>query len=277
MAPLPYIHPDLTIKESPTKGRLVSTTSPVARGDILLFDGPNALVPAMLVDDPPFLICSRHGCHQRMPNGAKRMQSPPIGCMNRCLAEVVWCSTECRSLDTARHQLECFWLKKTARQICDAYGDSEFVLMWLIVRILIVRYTHEEQATTISNEADPVSEGEPAKQPSKWDGSHFSWRGWDAVWNLEGDPAFFSPGKVQHWRTMTNNYIRNGILPLKYDADDIVKLICKVETNSFGLYPGVTGQFPVNWSVDRGDYYGGGIYPTAAMFNHSCCPNVSDQ
>jgi len=73
---------------------------------------------------------------------------------------------------------------------------------------------------------------------------------------------------------MTSNYICNGILPLKYPMDEIVNLICKIELNSFGLYPGVTGQYPVVSTEGRGDYYGGGVYPTAAMFNHSCCPNV---
>jgi hypothetical protein len=157
--------------------------------------------------------------------------------------------------------------------------------MWLIIRILINRHLKNERSHDMvlpQSESDPIDRrvedvphnSNQPHQPMKWLGSHFNRRGWESVWNLEGDPTFFSPEKVKHWRTMTSNYICNGILPLKYPMDEIVNLICKIELNSFGLYPGVTGQYPVVSTEGRGDYYGGGVYPTAAMFNHSCCPNV---
>lgn len=287
MERLPYIHPDLTINESATKGRLVTATSAIQHGEVILKDAPHALVPALLVDEPPFLLCNRHDCSRRIPrHQISPTQSHLIRCSQRCLAEVVWCGDKCRSLDTRRHGFECLWLKKTAREIRSAYGDTEFVLMWLIIRILINRYLKDEEVVSSQPDGLETTQHPPActltnstsnHQPTKWSGSHFNRRGWSAVWNLVGDPSFFKPDKVEHWRTMIRNFICNGILPLKYPVDEIANLICKVELNSFGLYPGVTGRYPAVSSESRGDYYGGGIYPTAAMFNHACCPNVRER
>lgn len=286
MDQLPYIHGNFTIEESPLKGRLVKCTAPIKRGEPVLIDAPNALVPAMLVDKPPYMLCSRHGCYRRFTPGSSTSIRTPVLCQRKCLPEVVWCSEECRSSDAPRHELECLWLKETSRQVCNSYGDGEFVLLWLIVRLLIVRYLDggddldevgaiSQSANTTTNAAK-TGQNEGSQTPANQrEHSHFSRRGWQAVWNLEGEPKFFSPDKVQHWRTLAENYICNGILPLKYPVDEVVGLICKAETNSFGLYPGITGQYPVDPKTTRGEYYGGGVWPTAAMFNHSCCPNVS--
>ncbi|KAH8178368.1 SET domain-containing protein [Sarocladium implicatum] len=291
MDQLPYVHGSLTIEESPLKGRLVRTTAPIKRGEPVLIDAPNALVPAMLADKPPYMLCSRHGCYRRIPRISKstaaETQVPILLCRKKCLPEVAWCSEACMSRDASRHALECLWLKETSRQVCNSYGDGEFVLIWLMVRLLIVRYLddgHDEdgsnpgqQPATTSSPNSKHQHQHLQQQNAIAEHSHFQRRGWEAVWNLEGEPRFFSPDKVQHWRTLVDNYICNGILPLKYPADEVVQLICKAETNSFGLYPGVTGQYPVDANTTRGDYYGGGLWPTAAMFNHACCPNITHQ
>jgi len=65
-------------------------------------------------------------------------------------------------------------------------------------------------------------------------------------------------------------------LPSALDLSEMVALICKEETNTFGLYPTATGPLSVvGQRVSRGESYGLSLYPRAAMFNHSCQPSVA--
>lgn len=268
---LPYVHPDLAIDVTSTKGRLVTAATTINRGQVVLVDKPYALLPAMLADEPPFMLCSRHDCNRRIAVDARKPANQ-VACPNQCIAEVAWCSDKCRTRDAKRHAMECAWLKQTSAEIRRSHGDAVFGLLWLIARILIVR--HCDEATT---QTDTQRSSDRAPTDDEVSASHFGRRGWAAVWNLEGDLDSFPLDKITRWRKMTEDYLVRDVLQYNYPADDIVKLICKVETNSFGLYPGITGQYPVTPWEGRGDYYGGGIYPTAAMFNHACCPNVSTQ
>lgn len=263
----PYVHPGLAVGVDPAKGRQVTPTTLLKDGEVLMIDKPYALVPAMLTDQPPFQICSRHDCNRRLLPGPENS----VRCLQGCIAEAVWCDEECRAWDNKRHTIECAWLKRFADQIRQTHGDCEFGLLWMIARILIARNMEQQQHIR-----DPSTETSPTlTQANNISSSHFGRRGWDAVWNLEGHIGAFSTERIYHWRQFVRNYLATDSLGLDVDTEEIVNLICKVETNSFGLYPGVTGEYPVTSFVSRGEYYGGGIYPTAAMFNHSCCPNVS--
>ena len=266
--PEPYVHQGLTIGVDPAKGRWVTPTTPLRDGEVLLIDEPYALVPAMLADEPPFQFCSRHDCNRRFPPQSTKS----VGCLRGCIAEVAWCDEECRALDGKRHSMECAWLKQLSAEIRATNGDSDFGLLWLIARILIARHIEQQRRIEIAS-AKPSSKVVHADDISS---SHFGRRGWDAVWNLAGHAGSFSPELVGRWKWFVRTYLPADLLGLdSVDIEEVVDLICKVETNSFGLYPGVTGEYPVTSFVSRGGYYGGGIYPTAAMFNHSCCPNVS--
>ena len=266
----PYVHQGLAIGVDPAKGRWVTPKRSLRDGEVLLIDAPYALVPAMLTDEPPFQFCSRHDCNRRFLPGCERS----VSCLRRCIAEVVWCDEECRARDEKRHAMECAWLKLLSAEIRSKLGDSDFGLLWLIARILITRRIKQQQqrSTHVASTEPGLTTGQ-VDDPST---SHFERKGWDAVWNLAGHAGAFSVEQVGRWRRFVRTYLAVGLLGLDgVDTDEVVNLICKVETNSFGLYPGVTGEYPVTSFVSRGGYYGGGIYPTAAMFNHSCCPNVS--
>lgn len=229
---------------------MVKPEGSIKAGEILMVDQPYALVPAMVTDQPPFSLCSSHKCNRRISPGTSK-----VSCARGCLAEVVWCSDTCRSRDQDFHKLECSWLKGLSPEIRSLHGDSDFGVLWMIARILIRK--------RLQNDGRKMAAG-----------SHFQRRGWDAVWNLEGTVDNFPTDKARHWRRLVDTYLTKGALePIVY-VEEAMEVLCKVETNSFGLYPGVTGEYPVVTFVSRGDYYGGGIWPTAAMFNHSCCPNV---
>lgn len=260
---LPFIHPHISIFTCERKGRLVRPSVALKEGETVLIDAPYALVPGLRADGPPYVLCSRHGCQRRLPSGSGERE---ISCDNACMEEVMWCSEDCRALDRTRHGLECGWLRRCARTIQETHGGSDFLLVWMIARMLINR----EMAEKLHQ---PVFQDQQLGQATNPQ-THLERRGWDAVWNLEGTARFFANETVAHWRDLVDSYLSPAVFGLAFPAEDIVELICKVETNSFGLYPGITGRLTATTS--RGDYYGGGVWPTAAMFNHACCPNVSD-
>lgn len=253
-----YLHPNLAVEVDEVKGRKVVASQPIREQEVVLVDTPYALVPAMEQDEPPFVPCSNSDCNRRIP----RCSESRIHCEKKCTVEVSWCSSECRSWDSRRHDMECSWLKELSPQIRDAHGDSDFGLLWLITRIVISKQIAGERAKSQATNA--MSE------------DHFDRKGWDAVWNLEGDSHAFPEDRIAYWTQLTETYLQSSLLEARLSADETVNLICKVELNSFGLYPGVTGEYPIESFVSRGEYYGGGVYPTAAMFNHACCPNVRE-
>ena len=255
---LPYVSSSLTVNHDPSKGRHVVSTTHIRDGEVLMIEAPYALVPAMTEDEPPYQICSRHECSERLSS-----QQARVPCHRNCASEVVWCDDQCRSQDAARHSIECSWLRKHSTNIRDTYNDSAFGLLWLILRILTRKHQQQQMTSTTQNANDLLV-------------SHFGMKGWDSMWNLEGSTDFFPVDTIERWRQYASDYLTDGSLhEISISVGEIVDIICKVELNSFGLYPGITGEYPVIDFVGRGDYYGGGIYPTAAMFNHSCCPSVS--
>lgn len=254
-----YLHPNLAVEVDAVKGRKVVASQPILEREVVIVDTPYALVPAMEQDEPPFVPCSNSDCNRRIP----RMSESRIHCEKKCAVEVSWCSSECRSRDSRRHDMECSWLKELSPQIRATYGDSDFGLLWLIARIVISKQIAGERADSQTTNA--MSE------------DHFDRKGWAAVWNLEGDVHAFLDERVAYWTQLAETYLQSSLLGARLSADETVNLICKVELNSFGLYPGVTGEYPVESFVSRGEYYGGGVYPTAAMFNHACCPNVREK
>lgn len=250
-----YLHPNLTVDVDELKGRQVIASQIINRGEVMIVDTPYALVPGMEPDEPPFHLCSNSDCNRRIP----RIDKSRVHCLQNCAAEVAWCNQECRFRDSIRHGMECSWLKYLSPQI-RAFGDFDFGLLWLIARIIIAKQRNGD------GEANDSS-GIPSRD-------HFQRTGWDAVWNLEGGTDAFPRDRIAYWTHLTETYLGSSLLGARLTTQETVDLICKVELNSFGLYPGVTGEYPVESFVSRGEYYGGGIYPTAAMFNHACCPNV---
>ena len=257
--PSVFVHPGLTVELDPAKGRKVVPTRLLKDGDTLLIDTPYALVPAMMTDEPPYYLCSWHECNRRI-----RPQTKGVNCPEHCVDEVMWCNAQCRQNDRNRHDLECSWLKRFSSDIRSKHGDSNFGVLWLVTRILIQRHTDVE-----TNKCGRIV-GKRTQELA-----HLHLRGWDSVRSLDGNPKGYRAELVEQWKLLAQSYLAGNALGIEIDAQDALDLFCKLESNSFGLYPGITGEYPVVSFVSRGGYYGAGIYPTAAMFNHSCCPNVS--
>jgi trans-aconitate 2-methyltransferase len=254
-----FVHPGLKVGLDPAKGRKVVPTRLLKDGETLLIDSPYALVPAMMADDPPYYLCSWNECNRRI-----QPQTKAVNCPDHCVEEVMWCNEQCRQNDRNRHNLECSWLKRFSSDIRSKHGDSDFGVLWLVARILIHRHIDVQ----MNRCGRIVGKGNQEL-------AHLHLRGWDSVRSLDGNPKGFRAELVEQWKLLAQSYLAGIALDIEVDTQDALDLFCKLESNSFGLYPGVTGEYPVVSFVSRGGYYGAGIYPTAAMFNHSCCPNVS--
>lgn len=251
-----WIHPHLIESVDPVKGRQIRASEHIPKGTCVLIDHPYAIIP--VVDDPATnddLICSNSACNRRSPPHPGR-----FSCSNSCIADVAWCSSACRDADKARHDFECTWLKRYADPIRKKWGEYDFGMLWMIVRLLASRHTEPEP------HKDNVV---PTSQRLK--------RGWAGIESLCGSVDTWPHEQVRSWTTLLKKYLQNSpVLPHGFSSDQVLHLVCQEEANSFGLYPRETGIFPPPQpAVDRGEQFAAAVYPTAAMANHSCVPNVS--
>ncbi|KAJ5266459.1 hypothetical protein N7478_009267 [Penicillium angulare] len=253
-----WIHPHLIESTDLVKGRQFRVSSLVPKGTCLLTDRPYAVIP--VVDDPTTnenLICSNPACNIRGIGLAERCRCP-----NDCIPDVFWCSRTCKDIDSIRHEFECGWLKRYSKSIRTKRGEYEFGMLWLIVRLLATRQCE-------LNDMAFTKESQLSLQ--RWK------TGWEGISLLCGSPDTWSHERVRAWSNLVKKYVQSSpILPHGLSTESVLHLICQEEANSFGLYPRETGVFPVpkSWP-DRGEQFAAAVYPTAAMANHSCSPNVS--
>lgn len=256
-----WIHPQLIQSTDPTKGRQFRASGLIPKGACLLVDRPYAVIP--VVDEPATndnLICSNPACNRQAPRHSASARNP---CPNACIADVIWCSDACRDADKDRHAFECTWLKRYAGPIRAKWGEYDFGMLWVIVRLLAMRQSqlqHVDSGTSTS------------PSPKKWN------YGWEGIDSLCGSGDTWSHDKVRAWTTLVKKYLQNGpVLPHGMTSDRVLHLICQEEANSFGLYPRATGVVPLPYPpIDRGEQFAAAVYPIAAIANHSCLPNVSD-
>lgn len=254
--PAYFVHPHITADQDPLKGRLLRASAPVPAGTILLVDTAYAIVPVNSAGDET-TICSNLACSRRVPQNGTALRCP-----RGCIRDVIWCNTACRATDIKRHQYECLWLKRNGDAIQSQERQYDFATLWHVVRLL-ASWNLDLQ-------------GRPSKSRPSLSDRRFE-EGWEAVESCCDYLDSWPESQVKHWTRLINMYLSpiSG-LPYLPAPDKLLSLICKEETNTFGLYPKVTGPlYAVDPSVSRGECYGYGLYPRAARFNHSCLPNVS--
>ncbi|KAJ0421894.1 S-adenosyl-L-methionine-dependent methyltransferase [Aspergillus carlsbadensis] len=259
-----YLHSSLVQAYDPQKGRLLRMEAPVQAGTVIIADVPYALVPAMPLgsNDAPALICSNLSCRRRVPWDSKISAR----CTNNCFQDVVWCDNRCKIIDQVRHDFECSWLKKHGAQIREEEGEDNLAMLWIIVRMLAGRCIESEL------KANP----EPMEQdtiPYPW--SNRFERGYQTMEAMRGNQDLWPQEKISRWKDLVQKYLSDQETGVAANVsnDEIISLICKEESNSFGLYPGHTGS-PECLDGKRGPQYGLGCYPHATICNHSCSPNL---
>ncbi|KAJ5448888.1 hypothetical protein N7445_003709 [Penicillium cf. griseofulvum] len=247
-----WIHPHLIESTDAIKGRQFLVSGPIPKGACLLVDSPYAVIP--VVDEPAQndnLICSNPACNRPAPRHTR------ISCPNACIPDVTWCGSICRDADSLRHDFECAWLKRYAGTIRSKRGEYDFGMLWVILRLLAARHCQLHEQTVAES-------------------SHWK-HGWSGIESLCGSEDTWPHDMVRSWSALVKKYLRSSsALPHEMSADRVLHLICQEEANSFGLYPRETGHFPLpKPPVDRGEQFAAAVYPTAAIANHSCLPNVS--
>ncbi|KAK9854009.1 hypothetical protein MYU51_004665 [Penicillium brevicompactum] len=247
-----WIHPHLIQSTDPTKGRQFRVSGPIPKGACLLVDRPYAIIP--VDEDPDNIICSNPACNRPARNSER------ISCPKACLSDVIWCSNTCQVADQVRHGFECTWLKRYAGPIRAKWSEYDFGMLWVIVRLLARRHVQLHELSIVG---DHMSTEKPNHD-------------WEGIDSLCGSSDTWSHDKVRSWSTLVKKYLQSSsALPHGMGVDRVLHLICQEEANSFGLYPRETGHFPVpNPPIDRGEQFAAAVYPTAAIANHSCFPNI---
>lgn len=172
----------------------------------------------------------------------------------------MWCGSTCRDADSLRHGFECAWLKRYAGTIRSKWSEYDFGMLWVILRLLAARHCQLHDGRDVGVESTAI------------------WKhGWSGIESLCGSEDTWPHDMVRSWSALVKKYLKSSpTLPHEMSADRVLHLICQEEANSFGLYPRETGIFPLpNPPVDRGEQFAAAVYPTAAIANHSCLPNVS--
>lgn len=260
-----YIHPQLGIGHEPVKGRLLCALSAIPAGTVLMADVPFGLVPTTKQSKTRTnpITCSSLFCRKL---GA---DIPGVRCPNACTPDVVWCNDNCRIQDQARHDIECAWLKQNATTIRQEESEEVFAMLWIVVRLIAGRLLENANANTISS----------SKKASRT--NSFSWqnrflRGWDSVKNCSGNHGSWPSDRIQPWMRLVQDYFSDDISDsFQMTREEILALMCREETNSFGLHRDATGNFrPSNSAEPRDEPYAAGLFPRALNFNHSCAPNV---
>lgn len=257
-----YVHPHLTADTDPCKGRLLRTSAPIPAGTILLRDAPYAIVPTVTStpsgDDCSSLICSNFMCSRRVES------TKGVKCPKNCDRDVLWCNDTCRATDHRRHEFECLWLRRMGQTMRRHESDYDFVTLWHVVRLL-AGWSLEFQGADLKNARCRYPRDDMFK------------RGWESVLLCCDYLDSWPESQIKHWTRLCETYMNDkSLVPCPLSPAEMLSLVCKEETNTFGLYPGVTGPVCMaDHPVPRGESYGLGLYPRAAMFNHSCQPNVS--
>lgn len=239
-----YTHPRLCAGVDPIKGRLFRASSPISKGSIVLVDRSYSTIPSADPSNLDALVCSNATCSRRIT----KTQAAVVQCANMCFEDVAWCNTVCQSADAQRHELECQWLKTHSKKLRSEEGDYEFITIWHIVRILATRHLD-----VIAGQLED----------------------WDAVDQCCAYLDSWPEEQVLLWKRLVAQYLSKDALDCTLASEEVLSLLVKEETNTFGLYPSMTGPLEAGENRPlRGTPYGIGIFPRAARFNHSCTPNV---
>lgn len=260
-----YVHSHLTADSDPCKGRLLRASAPIPAGTILLRDAPYAIVPTVTApsaaDSESSLICSNLVCSRRIAPIEKGVKCP-----RNCDRDVLWCSDTCRAADHRRHEFECLWLRRMGQTMRRDESNYDFVTLWHVVRLL-AGWSLEFQGADLRNSRTRYPRDDMFK------------RNWESVLMCCDYLDSWPESQIKHWTRLCETYMNDkALVPCPLSPAEMLSLVCKEETNTFGIYPGATGPLCMvdGPPVPRGESYGLSLYPRAAMFNHSCQPNVSD-
>lgn len=261
-----FVHPHLDVRYQPEKGRHIVANNRITAGTLLFATKPYAVAPATEPRKGEYFICTNFRCGKKIPKAV----TIALSCV--CLQEVVWCDDHCRDEDRDRHRPECAWLDRFAKDIRSKHGVYDFDTLWLITRALTRRQVELKTVDATAPDTPPSATVAETSEHT----SEFLPNTWDSIVALLENRAKISPEKMAHWVLLVDTYLKGTEAAGSMSTDELIGLMCKEETNSFGMYPRANGipSYP-GGQKDRGIAYGLAWYTRSSFFNHSCVPNVS--
>lgn len=258
-----YVHPNIYSTTDTLKGKGTASRVDLEAGTLVFIDNPYALVPTVALASDNRPLCSRLQCSRKIV-----YSSATVSCPYKCSPEVVWCDSECQKSSTAEHELECSWLRAHANSILQEIIIEDFYTLWLIVRVLAQRHVELSNSTTsIDDRASQMDERFASD--------------WNVFDRLRSNQDSLQPLKLKCWRTLIKKYLvgKHTMLLHSLNAEEMLTLICRVETNHYDLWPNLIGIWPLPASkADRAEScrsYAYAMYLRTPFLNHSCIPNVS--
>lgn len=262
-----YMDPNVYLTSDIAKGTGMASRLPLKKGDLLFVDNPYALVPTPIGPKTAgfkntFILCSRVRCSRKVFRSTKS-----ITCSNKCSEEVVWCDSECQTLGAKEHMLECEWLKTHSKGIRHDIGEEyeNFYSLWLIVRTLAQAHL-EGGLDSLSKE--PISAGNGKPQSN-----------WNVVRELRSNQESWQLDRLEYWRNLVEKYLVGDHAKLyhSFNVEEMLTLVCQLETNHFDLWPDIIGVWPPPPSSANvgSSCYAYVMYLRTPFLNHSCVPNVS--
>jgi hypothetical protein len=281
----------LVVRELPGRGRSFVLAQDVAPGSVLLFSPAHACVVDSASRGRVCLCCTRTARGGEGGDGegttTTTPSSPParlpVPCPGAC-GQARYCSEGCRDEDwSSWHQYECPFLHAHPRpqRAGGLVGEEEEEAaqyrddyLWLLMRVLIrhVKHLASHLATTPASAPAPSSTPAPLAE----------------IWTLCDNASSVAPDKLAEFQGAAAHlalFLRHhllrppcfpGVTEAAVVADFapdlerlLLLLVCKEESNSFGLYsfllrgPGVPRQS-----------FGLALFTEAVFFNHSCAPTV---
>lgn len=257
-----FRHDALCIDELPGKGRVFLAAADIEPNTRLLVDAAYGIIPEPTeLDGETRLLCSNIMCSRNVP------AKDGVRCLRNCHKDVIWCNEQCRVQASPRHAMECDWLSSWAEEIEQTECRRDFGVMWLVIRLAIRRYLEQQLLTEAADNTE--TDRQTSSMPL----------GEEAINQLAGGPEWLDAEQLSTWTRLIEKYIVDPSLTHSLPVmpfDDWLKLLGQEETNSFGLYKGQAGQWPLPPNPKRrGITHGAAVYPLASVANHSCMPNVS--
>lgn len=240
------------------KGTGTASRINLEAGTLTFIDTPYALVPTVTLGSDIHPLCSRLQCSRKVVQSTITTK-----CVHDCSPDVVWCNSQCRDLGKAEHEFECPWLKAHAKSIRQEIIEEDFYILWLIVRILAQRHLELSKAEASIDAASKIDESFASD--------------WNIFDRLRSNQDLLQPLKLQSWRRLIEKYLvgKHTMLAHSLDAEQMLILMCRVETNHYDLWPNLIGIWPIPSKAERGEScYAYAMYLRAPFLNHSCIPNV---
>lgn len=243
------LNADVDFAETPSEGRYAVAKADIAIGEKVLVEHPHC---AVLLEKYSQSHCQH--CFQRA--------TLPLACP-RC-ADVVFCSAACRKTATeSYHKYECGIL----RILWNSGSSVTCHMAFRAIAQQSVAYFRKIQPELTASLADPIAYGRKVQKLPVGD--------YRRVWHLVRHETVRSTKSFMNYAAMayflTHCLRMADYLASAEDFDFVGSLVLRnlqlMQFNSHEIYE-------LQKDGAKTVFLGGGLYPTLALFNHSCNPGI---